>query len=160
MAAKNQRGFTLIELVIALTLVSIISVAMAKLLMQGYMTYITAKSVSESDWQAFLALNTLASDLREVRSPNDITSASTSALTFTTISGTSVQYQLSSTTLLRNTITLATGVESVSFSYLDASGAVTSTPSLIRYVVINLRLNRDYVDKTYTNTVFLRELTS
>src|SRR5689334_5109353 len=98
----KQRGFTLVELVMTLVLISIISVVATKLLSQGYKAYITAKSVSETDWQGLLASSMLANDLQLVRASNDISSAQASAITFVDATGTSIQYQLSGTTLLRN----------------------------------------------------------
>lgn len=135
---KKQRGFTLIELIFVIALMGIISVVISKTLFESYRTFMTAQDASELDWNTFLALERLANDIHTIRSASDITTISATQLVFVNQSGATIQYQLSGSLLLRNSITLASGIQSFAFTYLNKNGITTATPSAVRYIGINI----------------------
>jgi prepilin-type N-terminal cleavage/methylation domain-containing protein len=138
MRLKKSLGFTLIELVMVLTIMSVISVVVGKSLFEAFQTFITAQNALEVDWNGFIALQRINNDVHTIRSAASIATISAANFVFTDISGTSVQYQLTGSNLMRNSQILADGIQSLSFTYSDKNGSVTATPSLVRYVTITV----------------------
>jgi prepilin-type N-terminal cleavage/methylation domain-containing protein len=56
---RKQRGFTLIELVIVITILGVISVVIGRVLLQGYDTMLTSEQVSSTGSQGLIALENL-----------------------------------------------------------------------------------------------------
>lgn len=151
-----QKGFTLIELVMVIVIVAIISVVISRVLVQSFQTFQTAQNIYEDDWQGFLALERMKTDIHNVRSAADITTATSSQLTFTDANGSSVQYLLSGTLLTRNGQTLASGIQSFALSYLNASGVTTATPALVRYVGISLTASQGTMSLPFATLIGVR----
>src|SRR3990167_1516897 len=126
---RFQNGFTLIELVFSILLMGIISVVVGSILLNGYKTLLTSENISQADWQGFIALERIVNDIHTIRSAADISTISASNLVFTDVNGNSIQFQLSGSTLLRNSQTLASGIQGLTFGYLDANGSTTATAS-------------------------------
>lgn len=131
-----RNGFTLIEFLMVALIVGIISVVISQILFEGYKNFLTAKDIDEVSYQGWLAVQRISEDVHRIRSANDITTISSSVFTFTDVNGTSVTYQLSGSLLNRNSQTLASGISTLNFTYLNSAGATTSTPSAVRYVKI------------------------
>lgn len=152
-------GFTLIELVMVLMIISVISVVVGKILLQSGRSFTTSNNITEVDWQGFAVLARMTEDIHNIRSKNDIATISATQLGFTNTSGTSVQYALSGSTLSRNSQTLATGVTAFSLGYLDSLGASTSIPSLVRYITITLSTTEGNVSTSFSTLIGTRGLT-
>lgn len=148
----RQVGFTLIELVVVLILMGIISVVVGRILFHGYQTILTSQNISESDWSGFLALDRLVDDIHNIRSAADIATASATQLIFVDVNNTTVQYQLSGTNLLRNSQTLASGIQSIVFSYLTTSGAVAATTATIRYIAVSVTTAQGNLTLAFSTT--------
>lgn len=138
----KTRGFTLIEFVFTIILISIISVAINKILFQGYQTILTSNNISEADWQGFIGLERMVNDIHTIRSAADITTIGANQLVFTDVSGNSITFQLSGSNLMRNSQILASGIQSLSFAYSDAAGSTTATASLVRYISITMTMTQ------------------
>lgn len=138
MVCQKSKGFTLIELVMVLVIVSVISVVLGKALYQAFQTFITAQNAQEVDWNGLIALQRINNDIHTIRSSASITTIGSNNFVFTDVNGNSVQYQLSGTNLMRNTQVLAAGIQSLSFTYSNASGSATTTPSAVRYVTTTI----------------------
>lgn len=139
---QKQRGFTLIELVFTMVLIGIISVVVGRILFQGFGDVITAENISNADWQGFTAIERMANDIHTIRSAQDISTIGAAQLVFTDVSGASVQFQLSGSTLLRNSETLAIGIQSLALTYLDGNGNVTATAANVRYIKIAMNMTQ------------------
>src|SRR3990167_6623069 len=151
---RKLAGFTLIELVMVMVIIGILAAISSVILSQGFNAYFAGKNVTDASWQGVSALEHMARDIRAIRSPSDITAATTSQLVFTNISGSSITYQLSGTTLMRNSQPLADGIQSLTFSYFSRNGAVTATPSLICYIRITLNVTQNNSDFTMTTAIY------
>lgn len=138
MRRRYQNGFTLIELIMVIMIMGIVSAIIGGILLNSYQTFQTAKNIGETDWQGFIALQRMTDEIRSIRSANDISTASTSQLSFTDINGSAVTYQLSGNNLLRNSQTLASGIQSLSFGYLNSAGGTAATTALVRYITISI----------------------
>src|SRR5689334_5144417 len=146
----REKGFTLIELIMVILIVSIISVVVGKTLYHSFQTFLTIQNITEADWTGYASLDRIANDIHRIRSAGDITTISSNNLVFTDISGTSVQFQLSGNSILRNSQTLVSGVSSLSFTYRDKNGSVTATPSSVRYITISVTAQQDNITTSFT----------
>jgi prepilin-type N-terminal cleavage/methylation domain-containing protein len=156
MRGRLQYGFSLIELIVTIVIMGIISTVVGKIMVEGYQTFITAQNIGDADWQALLALESLTNDIHNIRSAADITTISASSFIFVDMDGTSITYQFSGSTLTRNAITVATGMSGFSLSYLNEAGAVTATPSAVRYVGINLTMLQNGLSLPFSTLVGTR----
>ena len=114
------------------------------------------ENISQTDWGGFLVLERMVNDIHTIRSASDISSASSNQLTFTDINNSSVQYEISDSALIRNSQTLATGVQNFNLSYLDKNGASTSTTSAIRYILISLTLTHNNFAQSFSTLAATR----
>ena len=138
----KQEGFTLLELILSIMIMAVISVVMGRVLFQGYNTMLTSENISTAGWQGLIALERMTNDIHTIRSAADISTISASQFAFTDVSGNSVQFQLSGSTLLRNSATLASGVQSLTFTYLDKNGSVTGTAANVRYILMAMTITQ------------------
>ncbi|MDR3492173.1 MAG: prepilin-type N-terminal cleavage/methylation domain-containing protein [Gammaproteobacteria bacterium] len=152
---KKQHGFTLIEFIIVITIISIVSAIASKPLLQGYQAYVTAKNLINADWQVRYALQRMTVGLRSL---SYITSANANSITYLDIHNHSITYDLSGNNLQRTDTSglnapqvLAHGIANLTFSYYDVNGSSlatpVATPTSIQYIVITLNVS-------YKNIVF------
>lgn len=134
----RQRGFTLMELVMVIAIMGIVSVVVSRIFFQSFQTFIIAQNVTNIDWQALLVMQRFENDVHHIRSSNDISTISSGTFSFVDVSGNTVTYQLSGSALLRNSQTLATGVQSIAFVYYDSNYAVTASTTSVRYVTLSV----------------------
>jgi prepilin-type N-terminal cleavage/methylation domain-containing protein len=154
----KYRGFTLLELVFVIILLGIIGAISSKILSQGLTSYLTAENLTNANWQSRLALERMVRDLHEIRSPADITTATAATIVFNDMTGTAITYQLTGSTLMRNTQVLADGISSFTLSYFDQSGTTTAVTTLIRYITINLSITLNNTNNTFITSVNPRNL--
>lgn len=155
---KNQNGFSLIEIIVVILLIGVIAAASAKLLISGGNAYVTSSNVINASWQGQVALERMVRDIRAVRSPSDITTASASQFVFVDSSGTTNTYTLSGSSLTLNGNTLADGINSLTFNYYDASGTTTATLANIRLIQITLNITQGGANFSLTTTAYPRNL--
>jgi prepilin-type N-terminal cleavage/methylation domain-containing protein len=157
-------GFTLIELVFVIAILSVVAAIGSKILSQAFLGYFDNQYLVESDAQARLALERMQRDIRDIRSPNDISTATATTLVFVNTEGNTITYSLSGTSLNRQTNSnalqvLADGVQSLSFSYFSSSGISTAVTTNIRYVTISLNITLNNTNYTVATSVYGRNLT-
>lgn len=156
---RNQTGFTLIELLISIVMLGIISVVVGRIMFEGLTTMQTSDKVTSVGWQGLIALERLTVDVHRIRSKSDITTVTASQFTFTDVNGTSVSYTLSGGKLMRGSQTLADDIQSITFSYLDATGAATTTAANVRYVKLAMTLVNDGLSIPMATLVGVRGIT-
>jgi len=155
---QKTQGFTLIELIITILLMSIITVVVSTLFVQGLSAYNTGKQVINAYWQGEISLERMVRDIRAVRSSADITTASASQFVFTDTGGNSITYQLTGTSLMYNSQILADGIQSLTFGYYDKNGAVTAVIANIRYITISINVTQSNANLTFATAVYPRNL--
>jgi prepilin-type N-terminal cleavage/methylation domain-containing protein len=143
----NTSGFTLIEIVITIVLVSILAGIAALIILQGVKAYSDEQSRSDVHYQARLAMERMAREIRHARSCAAITGPAnpSGTLTFTDINGNAVVFSVSGGNLSRGADILATGITSAQpFRFLDQNGnettacSVPTVPTDIWFVDISL----------------------
>lgn len=143
---RDQRGFTLTELLVVATVLGMILAGVVLIQMQGQQAYLFGSHRVEVQQNNRAALELLVRELRSAQSVSAIPSATN--LTFVDLNGASIQYQLSGTTLNRitggTTTPLIGGVQTLTMSYYSAwngaanTGTTTTTPASVRLVRLQL----------------------
>lgn len=156
MLSHRHRGFTLIELIMVIVIMSIVSVVVGRIMLAGFKNFITAQDISEADWNGLLALEMLTNDIHNIRSASSITTISSSTFSFVDMAGTTVTYQYSGSILQRNSLTLASGLSAFGFGYLDRNGASTATAASVRYITISLTASQNNLSLPFSTTIGTR----
>lgn len=160
MTYRKHQGFTLIEIVVVIVLISIIAAISSQMLAQGFNAYLTSEDITDANWQGQLAMERMVRDLRTVRSANDISVNTSSAFTFVNLAGSTMAYSLSGSNLMLNGNILARGVNSLTFTYYDKNGSAGPSVIDIHYVNVALNITQNNENYSVNTTVFLRDLSS
>jgi len=146
----NSNGFTLIELVMTIVLVSILAGLAAVIILQGIRAYSEENYQSDAHYQARLAVERMARELRMVNSAGNvgtvaigtITGNPTSSFIFTDQTGTNVRFWLNGQTLNRTVgvvdSALAVGVTTLDFRHYNILSAPTTTALEVWTIDISL----------------------
>lgn len=148
----DARGFTLVELLVAMALLGLILAGVFTLQHQGIQSYLTGASRVEVQQNARTALELMVQELRSAQSVSAVGGAGD--VTFVTSVGqpppalATIRYQLSGTTLNRSINGVPTplvgGVQALTFTYYSAfdaatnTGTVTALPDSVRVIRIQI----------------------
>ena len=76
---KRQIGFSLVELIVVITILAVLSATTLSMIQSGFRAYFTQRNLSNANWQARLALSRMTRDLRDLPSANNMTTATAPA---------------------------------------------------------------------------------
>jgi prepilin-type N-terminal cleavage/methylation domain-containing protein len=140
MENQTNHGFTLLELVMVMVLLSIMTAAVGILVIHIVNLSRTHYAMTDMSRQLQFALRRIQTDMRQMRSHPTLNLArmGTTAITFTTIAGKSVNYHLSGHMLMRNQKMLADGIESLQFHYYQSNGRIAQRADQVSYINIAL----------------------
>jgi len=148
----KQRGFTLIEAVIVMVVVSIIGYIVFVAVERGVRAYITSGERRDALDETRIALERMTRELREMRG---LLGNTATYVCFNTLDGQKVSFRYESPYIKREEDwavcpgaggnTLAGGITDFTLSFMNASG-VTAPPAEVRR--IRLRLGTSFPDKT------------
>jgi prepilin-type N-terminal cleavage/methylation domain-containing protein len=157
-ALRDQRGFTLAELLVVTAIIGMVMAGIFTLQLQGQQVYLYGSNRVETQQNTRVALDLMTRDLRSAQSITAIPSGQD--MTFVDENGNSIRYNLSGTTLNRTDpvngmIPLMGGVQSLTFTYYSAydgstnTGTTTATASLVTSVKVRVQTKSE--DQTLNN---------
>jgi prepilin-type N-terminal cleavage/methylation domain-containing protein len=141
---RDQRGFSLAELMIAVAIIGVVMAGVFVLQRQAQQAYLLGSNRVETQQNARVAVDLMTRELRSAQSVTTLTSATD--MTFVDQNGDTIRYALSSGTLNRTvngvTTALIGGVQSLAMTYYSvydvytATYTTTTAPSAVRVVKI------------------------
>jgi prepilin-type N-terminal cleavage/methylation domain-containing protein len=159
---SQDAGFTLVEIIITIVIVGILAGIAAMIILQGARAYSDEQSRSDVHYQARLAVERMAREIRTIRQPTalgttiigTITGNPTNSLIFIDINGTAITYALTGTVLNRTVggvpSALAQGVTTLQFQHYTSAGVLTTAPASVWFIEINV------IDTQGTETLQIR----
>lgn len=128
----HSKGFTLVEIIITIVIVGIIAGIAAMIIAEGVRAYSDAQVRSDVHYQARLAMERMAREIRMIRSCGDINppgSNPSGTISFTDINGNGVNFSSAAgNNLNRGANLLARGITSGQpFTFLAADGTTLTT---------------------------------
>ena len=125
---RRQGGFTLIELVVVMVLMTILTGFVANVIFYEMNTYATITARKEGGQNVRFATRILSRDLRQIAAPDSIFAATQDSVRFRDIEGSDVSYRHVGSNLLRNGDLLLEDMTVFAFSYYDESGTSLAFP--------------------------------
>lgn len=156
----KQHAFTLIELIIVIVLMGLLASVAARILAEGLRSLLTARQLTEANWQGQLAVERMLRDLRSVRSANDISISTANEFAFTNMDGNTVDYKLTGSSLMQGSNVLADGINTLTFTYYNQNGTSGATGTAIHYVKASLNVTQNNTNYTISISAYLRDLSS
>lgn len=131
-------GYTLVELVMTISIVSVIALVPATVMLESIKVYARSSSTLDAAYQARLASECIKRDLRSLDDPSKIGAVSPALLTIVTPSGETISYVLLDGALTRNGDLLARGVSAMSITLRTQSGQVSVASIDVALVEVDL----------------------
>jgi len=151
----NQNGFTLIEMIVVITLTAILVSAGSMIFGNIMSNYVNSQRINNLSIEAEQSIILFS---KELRAAQKITSGTNAAITFVNSSGTSVSYDLSGTNFRRNLKTVNNLLSSMTIQYFDTNLAQLSMPLItdnVRLVTISLSFNQNINNMNLIQTTYL-----
>ena len=141
---KNRKGFTLIEIIVTIALISILAGTGAMLLSESFRLAFQQLAYNEMDHEVRLPLARMSRELRLIRDTPAL-DVQDHRLSFTTVLGESVTYFLSGNQLMRNQQVLMDSVTSLHFTHVYR-----------RYLQVDIGFQQGDIQETYRLAIHLR----
>jgi prepilin-type N-terminal cleavage/methylation domain-containing protein len=152
----NNKGFTLIEVIVSLALIGILAAITGIGLVQITNGYVLSKKNSETVQKAQVAMTRMIKELGTVKS---ISSSSATNIIYTRSDSVSNTIQLSGELVQLSGSTLIDNVTAFSLTYYDSAGSATTTAANIRRIDISLTVRgADNQTSEFKNYVKILEL--
>jgi prepilin-type N-terminal cleavage/methylation domain-containing protein len=155
---RQQRGFTLLELVLVMVLIGILSALLSPFIAEAIESSAQHYAMSDVLSQGRFAEMRVVHDLRNIRSntATDLSNMGANSITFNDVTGTQISYSLAGSNLQRNGVDLAKNVSALTFSYYDKTGAVTATVSQVCYINVSFIISQTEASQSFSQTVWIR----
>lgn len=155
-------GFTLIEMIIVIVILSILAAMASSLISQGTNAYLLGKSILTANSEGQIAMQRLSDDLMAIPFSSAMTNATSSVIAFSDANGNTIQYALNGNdlTLTQNGASdiLADGISNFNLTYLDRYGAATTTIASIRYIQVSFSIIDNTINQTLSTMIYPRNI--
>lgn len=119
---KNQKGFSLIEMMVVVVILGLIVLGLVTFFTGGAKSWVAGQSQLKAQREARQAIDRMVREIREGKNVK-INSTSNSILFITPFDGSpDIQYHLNNGTLYRNNNTIVDNVLNLYFTYFDNNG--------------------------------------
>ena len=127
---KNQRGATLIELVLAIIVISIIAYVVSDAFLYSSKSILAGNAARDATQSARFAVDRMTREIRNVRDKKCIQAATSTAFTFVDMGNNTVTFSWAGAgaPLMRNGNILVDGVSNFSLTYYDNSYTAAAPP--------------------------------
>lgn len=156
-----KRGFTVVELVLVIGILGMQALILGPPIMKAVEEYNLVGARRQTLAEARSAIDRMVKEIRLIPSAAVIVNLrSSTQFQFQYPLGTTITYALVGTTLQRNGVIMATGVNLLEFKYYDVNGNETFLANSLRTIQVRLTLAAPSSQGTVplTTTVFLRNL--
>lgn len=127
-AEPGDAGFTLIEIIVAMVLMGTLAVFIAMFLWYDVNMYQKVVANTDGLQSSRMALQRMASDIRQIANQDSIIIANSSALKFDNANDSLVSYLYAGGELRKNSYPFLKNVSAFQFIYYDESGSSISSP--------------------------------
>ena len=155
-APVSSGGYTLIEMVVTIVILSIIGLTASYAILQSMRVYASAMPTMDASYQAHLAVERMRRDIQVMGDRSTITSFTASSLTFDDSAANTIAYDHAAGDLTRNGALLARGVSAFAFEYWKSDGTPAVTPAELHLVDIDLTVQVSGQPYRLAATVFPR----
>lgn len=155
---RKAKGFTLLEVLVSMLVIAAIAATSANFLASAFTGYFTGINSTGLSLEAAVAMKRMDLELKKAVSFSTINA---NQVTFTTLDGQTITYNLSGTTLNRTVTTalpLASSVTALTFNYYNSNFVVTATPTAVRAVTYSLTISNGSQTVSLINTVYIANM--
>jgi len=153
LCVNNKKGFSLIEMMVALGILSLVIIGLVTFFSGGTRAWVTGQYQLEAQRNARFSMDRMVREIREGTSIDEISSDTTIKINYLASFGKNpVTYSLSDNTISRDGIPLINNVKILNFTYPDASAPLSKV-----HILLEVDVDKDdYADITLNADINLR----
>jgi prepilin-type N-terminal cleavage/methylation domain-containing protein len=152
MRGRCESGLTLVELAVTTAVIGVIASIGVGVVVEGGRAYRHSTEVTEAFSEAEFAAKRLSLELANLADPADILTMQSSRVRFN-VTGSPRTFELSGSTLWRESQALARSVTVFDLDYYQADGSVATMAAQVRRIAIRVRIQRDGATAEYRTEV-------
>jgi prepilin-type N-terminal cleavage/methylation domain-containing protein len=163
MVLRAEGGFTLFEVIMVIVILGVLGLGFGNYFLESSRSYAWISEQADLSPACRLALNRTLREISLLRDTSSLYTMTSKQMAFHSAAGDSIVLAWGGTpggplTMSRNgaSYTLASNVDSLGFTYLDAVGTVTAVAANVRRVQVRLRLARGTHKVMNGSTVYVR----
>jgi len=137
-APRGARGYTLVEMILVIMIMTIVGGVTTHVILESMKVYARSMPAQNASYQARTCIERMKRELRDLQDRGSITEMSTTRFTFDDSTDASITYALAGDTLTRNGDLLARGVTAFSLTYWGVGGSVAATVEDLHLVELDL----------------------
>lgn len=122
----NERGFTLIELVVVITVMGVLFIAVQPFIKSSVEVYVTVTRAKDAIQQARIGFQRMMRELSQLEYSWKIDNGQSHAIQFDLPENSNINYRLQDAQITRESVVIIDGAWALDFTYFDESGSSIS----------------------------------